>query len=58
MAHPMTSTIGIHCPETHQVLTATTIVAAEEAAGPLHHRERTPYGHTNMVLLREDLKTA
>ena len=54
----MTSTIGIHCPETHQVLTATTIVAAEEAAGPLHHRERTPYGHTNMVLLREDLKTA
>lgn len=52
------SNIDMYCPETHQLLTAMTLAAAEEAAGPLYTREKTPFGRTNTVLLRGDYKAA
>src|ERR1700731_1080466 len=52
------SNVDMHCPETRQLLTAMTLAAAQEAAGPLRARQKTPFAGIKMVLLREDHKAA
>jgi SAM-dependent methyltransferase/uncharacterized protein YbaR (Trm112 family) len=50
--------MDLYCPENRQLLTAMTLAAAQDAAGPLCPRKKTPFGATKMVLLREDHKAA